>query len=110
MNLYHYYDKTIGPFRNLSDISVDEANRVLKEIAEKKPNVQCAKRNPEYMQMRTYYEDIYNYNPLHLVLGNHESEVITRININILFWKQEQVPVSRLSPRHLPKCMVLLIS
>ena len=58
MNLYHYYDKTIGPFRNLSDISVDEANRVLKEIAEKKPNVQCAKRNPEYMQMRTYYEDI----------------------------------------------------
>ena len=58
MNLYHYYDKTIGPFRNLSDISVDEANRVLKEIVEKKPNVQCAKRNPEYMQMRTYYEDI----------------------------------------------------
>lgn len=58
MNLYHYYDKTIGPFRNLSDISAEEANRVLKEIAEKKPNVQCAKRNPEYMQMRAYYENI----------------------------------------------------
>ena len=58
MNLYHYYDKTIGPFRNLSDVSTEEANRVLKEIAEKKPDVQCAKRKPEYMQMRTYYENI----------------------------------------------------
>lgn len=58
MNLYHYYDKTIGPFRNLSDVSAEEANRVLKEIAEKKPNVQCAKRKPEYMQMRAYYENI----------------------------------------------------
>lgn len=58
INLYHYYDKTIGPFRNLSDVSTEEANRVLKEIAEKKPDVQCAKRKPEYMQMRTYYENI----------------------------------------------------
>lgn len=58
MYLYHYYDKIIGPFRNLSDVSVEEANRVLKEIAEKKPNVQCAKRTPDYMKMREYYENI----------------------------------------------------
>ena len=58
MFLYHYYDKNIGPFRNLSDLSLDEANRVLQEIAVTKPNVQCAKRNSDYMQARAYYENI----------------------------------------------------
>ena len=58
MFLYHYYDKTIGPFKNLSDLSVDEANSVLQEIAITKPNVQCAKRNADYMQARVYYENI----------------------------------------------------
>lgn len=58
MFLYHYFDKTFGPFKNLSDLSIDDANRVLKEIAVTKPNAQCAKRNLEYMQARLYYENI----------------------------------------------------
>lgn len=58
MYLYHYYDKTIGPFKNLSDISIEEANKVLCEIANTKPNVQCAKRRADYMQARAYYENI----------------------------------------------------
>ena len=58
MFLYHYYDKNIGPFKNLSDLSLDEANRVLQEIAITKPNVQCAKRNSDYMQARFFYENI----------------------------------------------------
>lgn len=58
MFLYHYYDKSIGPFKNLSDLSAEEANRVLQEIAIAKPNVQCAKRNADYMQARVYYENI----------------------------------------------------
>ena len=30
MNLYHYYDKTIGPFKSLSDMDDEEAkNRIL---------------------------------------------------------------------------------
>lgn len=58
MYLYHYYDKTIGPFKNLSDLSTEEANRVLQEIAITKPNVQCAKRQDDYMQARLYYENI----------------------------------------------------
>lgn len=58
MFLYHYYDKTIGPFRSLSDVSLEEANEVLREIAISKPNVQCAKRQPDYMQARIYYENI----------------------------------------------------
>lgn len=58
MFLYHYYDKNIGPFKNLSDLSIKDANRVLQEIAIAKPNIQCAKRNSEYMQARLYYENI----------------------------------------------------
>ena len=44
MLLYHYYDKIIGHFKNLSDLTIEQANRVLQEIAITKPNVQCAKR------------------------------------------------------------------
>ncbi len=58
MYLYHYYDKTTGPFRNLSDLSIDEANQILQEIAITKPDVQCAKRQKDYMNARVYYEDI----------------------------------------------------
>ena len=58
MFLYHYYDKNIGPFKNRSDLSLDGANRVLQEIAITKPNVQCAKRNTDYMQARVFYENI----------------------------------------------------
>lgn len=58
MFLYHYYDKNIGPFKNLSDVPVEEANKVLQEIALNKPNAQCAKRSADYMQARIYYENI----------------------------------------------------
>lgn len=56
--LDHYYDKTIGPFKNLSDLSIEEANKVLQKIAITKPNVQCAKRYADYMQARLHYENI----------------------------------------------------
>ena len=58
MFLFHYYDKTIGPFKNLSDLSVEEANQVLREIATEKPNVQCSKRSADYMQKRLFYEEV----------------------------------------------------
>jgi len=56
--LYHYYDKTIGAFVNLSDISIEEANNVLKDIKETRPNVQSAKRHDTYMEDRHNYEEI----------------------------------------------------
>ena len=56
--LYHYFDKSIGPFVNLSDIPMDEANAILNTIKETKPDVQSAKRHPEYMEDRYYYEEI----------------------------------------------------
>ena len=39
-------------------MTAEEANKVLKEIATTKPNVQCAKRSADYMQARAYYENI----------------------------------------------------
>lgn len=58
MFLYHYYDKKIGPFQNLSDLSMEEANAVMNKIKKERPEVQCAQRDPEYMFRRHMYEDI----------------------------------------------------
>lgn len=37
MFLYHYFDKTTGPFRNLSDLPMEEAKAVLNAIKKKSP-------------------------------------------------------------------------
>lgn len=58
MDLYHYYDSQVGPFRNLSDLSEEKANEVLEKIRNDKPNSQCALRQATYMQARVYYENI----------------------------------------------------
>lgn len=58
MYLYHYYDKSIGPFMNLSDIPMDEAKRILNEVKQNRPNSQCAGRHAEYMETRLYYEGL----------------------------------------------------
>lgn len=58
MYLYHYYEKTSQPFLNLSDLSMEEANQILENIRITKPNVQCAKRQHDYMNARIYYENI----------------------------------------------------
>lgn len=58
MNLYHYYDKAIGPFFNLSDLSIEKANEILDKIKFLKPCAMAAKRQPEYMEARRYYENI----------------------------------------------------
>ena len=58
MFLYHYYDASMRPFRNLSDIPEGEAEKILKDIALNKPDTQFAKRAPDYMELRRYYENI----------------------------------------------------
>ena len=58
MFLYHYYDKSIGPFKNLSDLSIGEAKQMLDEIRRDKPHVQSAKRQQDYMDNRLFYEAI----------------------------------------------------
>ena len=56
--LYHYFDKSIGPFVSLSDLSINEANDVLHKISEEKPNVQSASRMSTYMNRRFEIEEI----------------------------------------------------
>ena len=58
MYLYHYFDKSIGPFRSISDLSVEEAKKVLEKIKKDKPNSQCALRHDKYLEDRLYYESI----------------------------------------------------
>ena len=58
MNLYHYFDKNIGPFKNLSDLEIDEAKELLENIKRNRPNCQCAKRQPSYVEDRLYYVNI----------------------------------------------------
>lgn len=58
MFLYHYYDKSIGPFVNLSDLPLDQAQSVLDTIKMTKPRSQSAQRNPAYVENRRRCEDI----------------------------------------------------
>ena len=56
--LYHYYDKTIGPFVNLSDLPIDKAKSVLDTIKLVKPNPQSAKRHDKYVEYRHNCENL----------------------------------------------------
>lgn len=58
MYLYHYYDRSIGPFVSLSDLQREEAENVMAKIKSDKPGTQCARRDPDYMFRRRMYEDI----------------------------------------------------
>ncbi len=58
MNLYHYYDRTIGPFKSLTEISLDEAKAVLDDLKRTRPESQPASRNDKYVQYRRNCEAI----------------------------------------------------
>ena len=58
MYLYHYYDKTIGSFVNLSELPREAADEVISRLRVEKPNSQLAKRDVDYMFRRRMYEDI----------------------------------------------------
>ena len=50
MYLYHYYDRSGKPFRNLSELSVNEAQEVMRKIKAEKPNSQLAERHDKYVR------------------------------------------------------------
>ena len=56
--LYHYFDKTIGSFVNLSELSIDEAKSTLEKIKVSKPNSQSAQRHDKYIEYRHNCENI----------------------------------------------------
>ncbi|MBB3153178.1 hypothetical protein FHS16_003240 [Paenibacillus endophyticus] len=53
--LYHYYDESTGPFVNLSDLEVDEAERVLSNIRLNKKGF-ASKRSMDCLQIRRSLE------------------------------------------------------
>ncbi len=58
MCLYHYYDKSGAPFRNLSELSVEDAKAVLEKIKAATPNSYSAKRHDKYVEYRRNCEKI----------------------------------------------------
>ena len=58
MKLYHYYEKNIGPFRSISDLSDEEAKALLQRIQEEKPDAFIARRPEDYMEKRRRFEGI----------------------------------------------------
>ena len=55
--LYHYYEKQIGPFKNLSDLTLEEAQTVLGKIKTEN-QVMAAHRFPGYLERRAELEQI----------------------------------------------------
>ncbi|HKM32142.1 MAG TPA: hypothetical protein VJX95_01090 [Oscillospiraceae bacterium] len=58
MFLYHYFDKSIGPFVNLSELTIDEAKIILNKIKTSKPDSQSAQRHDKYVEYRHNCEGI----------------------------------------------------
>lgn len=53
--LYHYYEASTGPFRNLSDLPEDEAEMVLKNLRSENKGF-ASKRSADYLQIRRELE------------------------------------------------------
>lgn len=58
MYLYHFFEKSTGPFRNLSDLSVEEAWEVVNRVKVERPGSQCAQRHDKYVEYRRNCERI----------------------------------------------------
>ncbi|GIP31927.1 hypothetical protein [Paenibacillus sp. J2TS4] len=56
IELFHYYERETGPFRNLSDLSLDEARDVLHELRQS-GEVFSSQRSDDYMEIRRDLED-----------------------------------------------------
>jgi len=58
MKLYHYFEKSIGPLRSISDLSDEEAESVLRRIKAEKPDAFISKRPEDYVAKRRRFEGI----------------------------------------------------
>ena len=45
MYLYHYFDKRSGPFKSLTALSEEEAEKVLNQLKAERPDSLCAQRD-----------------------------------------------------------------
>lgn len=58
MYLYHYYDADLGPFKNLSDLTKEDAEIIISKLAIEKKTAFCNQRNTDYLAKRQFYENI----------------------------------------------------
>ena len=58
MILFHYFDKDIGPLKNISDLDDKKAKEILDDIKINKPNSFCAKRSETYIKDRRHFEEV----------------------------------------------------
>ena len=58
MYLYHYYDRDLAPFKNISELPDEEAEKIMQRLKAEKSNAFCNQRNEECLEKRRYYEDI----------------------------------------------------
>lgn len=56
-DLYHYYDEATGPFRNLSDLSPEEAEAV-QERLRREGGTFAARRSADYLTVRRELEEV----------------------------------------------------
>ena len=52
MYLYHYFDKRSGPFRSLTALPAEEAEKVLNQLKAERPDSLCAQRDETYIEKR----------------------------------------------------------
>ncbi len=55
LNAYHYFEKSLGPFRNLSSLSNEEAETVTQQIRDQGRNF-ASQRSADYMTIRRALE------------------------------------------------------
>ena len=58
MILYHYFEQESGPFRSISDLPDEEAEKVLNRIRTEKPDIFLAKRPDDYVRKRRHFEEL----------------------------------------------------
>jgi hypothetical protein len=56
LKVHHYYERELGPFRNLSDLPVEEAEAVMQALRER-GDVFASRRSTDYLTVRRDLED-----------------------------------------------------
>lgn len=58
MYLYHYFDKRTGPFKSMTALPEEEAQKLLGQIKKQRPGSMCAQRDAAYISNRRNCERI----------------------------------------------------
>ena len=67
MYLYHYFDRTVGPFVSLSDLPLDEAKAVLRD-GDSHPTFSPRPREDDWKE---YRRQLYTYEEILKIIGKY---------------------------------------